>query len=94
MAFNRKSLITSCPASINEPPQVFDILSKDSSLNKDEWLTTTEAAAFLKVSEKSLLNACSNGQVPFRKFNRRNRYLKSELHNLLLSSTKRGSYGN
>jgi excisionase family DNA binding protein len=56
---------------------------------KQEWLTTDEAAEFLKVSAGCLRNLTSNGQVPFYKFGKRNRYLKSELHEMLLSE-KRG----
>ena len=58
--------------------------------NLDEWLTTREAAAFLKVSESVLRNMCSNGQVPFYKLESRNRYRRDDLMNLLLNSKKGG----
>ena len=56
---------------------------------EEEWLTTEEAAEYLKISPGSLRNMTSNGQVPFYKLARRNRYLKSELKDMLLKE-KRG----
>jgi excisionase family DNA binding protein len=55
----------------------------------EEWLTTEEAAAFLKIGVATLRNMTSNGHVPYYKLGRRNRYLKSELHKMMLSE-KRG----
>ena len=55
----------------------------------EDWLTTPEAAKFLKISEATLRNLTSNGRVPYYKWQRRNRYRKSELTQLLLSG-KRG----
>lgn len=55
----------------------------------EEWLTTEEAAEYLKISAASLRNMTSNGQVPFYKLARRNRYLKSELREMLFKE-KRG----
>ena len=60
-------------------------------IEEDEWLTTDEAARFLKVTKASLLNLSSNGKVPYYEFQRRNRYLKSELSKVLLV-TKRGGF--
>jgi excisionase family DNA binding protein len=57
--------------------------------NTYEWLTSREAAEYLKISVGTLLNLTSRGAVPFYKFGRRNRYLKSELRRLLLGQ-KRG----
>lgn len=48
-----------------------------------EWLNTEEAAAFLKISVKTLRNKSSNGTIPFHKFSRLNRYKKSELAQLI-----------
>ncbi len=62
-----------------------------SSLKTEEWMTTEEAADFLRVSAASLLNLSSNGKIPYYKFQRRNRYLKSDLLSLLLS-TKKGAF--
>ncbi|MGE3341692.1 MAG: helix-turn-helix domain-containing protein [Candidatus Altimarinota bacterium] len=56
---------------------------------EEEWLTTEEAAEYLKISAASLRNMTSNGQVPFYKLARRNRYLKTELKEMLLKE-KRG----
>lgn len=58
-----------------------------------EWLNSLEAAQFLRLSVKALRNKTSNGQVPFHKFGRLNRYRRDELEVLLLSK-KRGKYGN
>jgi len=60
----------------------------------DEWLTTKEASELLKISEKTLLNLASVGKVPFYKLGRRNRYLKSELNDLLLSEKRGVLYDN
>ncbi len=65
-----------------------------SSLTKEEWMTTQEAADYLRVSPASLLNMVSNGKVPYYKFQRRNRYLKSDLLRLLLSERRGISNGN
>ncbi len=67
--------------------------SKRSMKTEDEWLTSDEAAEFLRVSVKTLLNMVSSGKIPYYKLSNRNRYLKSELQELLLSN-KRGFYGN
>ena len=56
----------------------------------DEWLTTKEAAEFLKISPSRLLNLCSLGEIPYSKLKRRNRYLKSDLQSLLLTTKKGG----
>lgn len=63
----------------------------EGSLTTKEILTTLEAASLLGISKKSLLNLSSNGKVPYYKFQRRNRYLRSELLKLLLV-TKRGGF--
>jgi excisionase family DNA binding protein len=62
-----------------------------SSLKKQEIMTTAEAADYLRIPKASLLNLSSNGKVPYYKFQRRNRYLKSDLLKLLLSN-KRGEF--
>lgn len=69
-------------------------ISSLKSESNDEWLTTPEAAAFLKISPKFLLNLASYGRVPFYKFGRSNRYLKSELEQLLRAHPKGISHGN
>ena len=55
-----------------------------SLITEYEWLTTCEAAMYLRLTVKALHNMTSNGQVPVHKLGRRNRYLKSELKRLLL----------
>lgn len=64
------------------------------SLTTEEWMTTEEAAAYLKIPKASLLNLSSNGKVPYYKFQRRNRYLKSDLLKLLMSNRQGGFNGN
>ena len=59
-----------------------------------EWLTTEEAARYLKVSIQSLRNLTSNGKVPYYKFESRNRYRLEELRKLLLKNPRGGFYGN
>ena len=61
---------------------------------KTEWLTSEEAASYLRVSVKSLFNLCSNGQLTYYKFKKRNRYKRSELEALLLSNKRGGFNGN
>ena len=53
-----------------------------------KWLTTEEAAAFLKIDKGTLLNYVSNGMIPYYKLGRRNRYLQSELDQLLKTKPK------
>lgn len=50
---------------------------------EEEWLNSKEAAAYLKISLKTLMNLCSNGSIQFYKFGRLNRYKKSELIQLI-----------
>jgi excisionase family DNA binding protein len=61
------------------------------SLATEDVMTTAEAADFLRIPKGSLLNLSSNGKVPYYKFQRRNRYLRSDLLQLLLS-TKKGAF--
>ncbi len=74
------------------------IHTKDRSRESDsdcslttEWLTTFEAADYLKVSVGTLRNMTSNGRVPYFKLDRRNRYRLCDLRGLLLSQ-KRGGF--
>lgn len=53
------------------------------------WMDSSEAASYLRISVKTLMNLSSNGAIPFYKFGRRNRYLKEELDQILLQN-KRG----
>lgn len=53
-----------------------------------EILTSAEAAKYLGISSSRLYNLTSNGAIPYYKFGRSNRYLVSELKELLLSQPK------
>lgn len=66
----------------------------DCSLKIREWMTTEDAATYLGVSVGSLRNMASNGQVPYHKLGRRNRYSVVELRQLLLSQKRGGCHGN
>jgi excisionase family DNA binding protein len=70
--------------------------TKDRSLKTEykEWLTSQEAADYLGISTASLMNFTSNGRVPFYKFGRSNRYLVSELRELLMSHPQGERHGN
>ena len=50
----------------------------------EEWLSTVEAAAYLKISPRSLLNMCSNGSISYYKLGNRNRYRRDDLEKLLV----------
>lgn len=52
------------------------------------WMSSAEAAQFLGISAKSLLNMTSNGKIPYYKLGRRNRYLKADLNKLLLENRR------
>ncbi|MGE0525673.1 MAG: helix-turn-helix domain-containing protein [Bdellovibrionales bacterium] len=54
-------------------------------------MTTEEAAHHLRISPATLRNLTSNGEIPYYKFGRRNRYLRCDL-NQLLSANKRGGF--
>jgi len=62
--------------------------------NLEKWLTTEEAAQYLRISPKCLLNLTSQGKVRYYKLGRRNRFLLSELKQLLLAQPRGGLYGN
>lgn len=66
------------------------------SLTIQEWLTTDEAAEYLRVSIGSLRNMTSNGKIPFYKIpgTRLNRYRLADLRELLLSEKRGGFHGN
>jgi hypothetical protein len=59
-------------------------------IEEDEVLDSKSAAKLLGITVVSLFNLCSQGKVPYYKFGRRNRYLKSELLNLLLATPRGG----
>lgn len=63
------------------------------SVGAREWMTTEQAAKYLGLSAGALRNMTSNGQVPYHKLGRRNRYHVVELRRLLLSQ-RGGCSGN
>lgn len=85
-----KTLKTPSDSSIKSQHSFFENQKAESSICDDEFFTSKEAAAFLKISEAALRNKTSSGQIPYYKFFRSNRYKKSDLLNLLLSN-KRGA---
>lgn len=60
------------------------------TIENEEWLTSQEAADFLKISLQSLFNRVSMGQIPYYKFGRSNRYRLSDLKKLLLGHPRGG----
>lgn len=85
-----KKLKTPLASTIKPEQSFFENQKAESSICDEEFLTSKEAAAFLKISEAVLRNKTSSGQIPYYKFFRSNRYKKSDLLNLLLSN-KRGA---
>ena len=59
-----------------------------------EWLTSAEAAQYMRISKAQLMNLVSSGRVPYFKWGRSNRYLVSELRELLMSHPKGERHGN
>jgi len=61
------------------------------SLIKDQpmqWLTTKQAAQYLGITEKALHNLNSLGRIPYFKFGRSNRYLRTALDKLIMTSPR------
>lgn len=58
----------------------------NSPIDFDEWLTSKEAAQYLRVSVGSLRNMVSNGQIPHFKLFGRNRFHRKDLRQLLKKS--------
>jgi len=59
----------------------------------DVWLDTNSASKYLGISPKSLLNEVSQGKIPYYKLGKRNRYLKSELDQLILQNLRGPLWG-
>jgi len=58
----------------------------DSLMNgTDKFLTTNQAAEYLGITPAVLRNEVHAGNVPYYKFGRRNRYLKSKLTEMILN---------
>jgi excisionase family DNA binding protein len=62
---------------------------KTPSLENVRWLTSGEAAQYLRVSVSSLKMMVYRGQVRVRKLGRRNRFLRDELDRLITSPNER-----
>lgn len=62
---------------------------KTPSLESVRWLTSGEAAQYLRVSVSSLKMMVYRGQVRVRKLGRRNRFLRDELDRLITSPNER-----
>ena len=78
ISLKNKKLPTTCgqQTSMLEPPNGSLTIFND-------YLCTKKAAAYLSISEATLRNLCSNGQVVYYKFGRRSRFLKSDLDSLM-----------
>ena len=49
------------------------------------WMTVEEVAIYLRLSKKVIYNLTSNGYLPYYKIGQRNRFLKSEIDELVQS---------
>ena len=54
----------------------------------DKWMTSPQVAMHLGISLDRLYNDISQGKIPYYKYGRSNRYLRSEIDRLLLSNPK------
>jgi len=57
----------------------------NASLNGVRWLTTSEAAQYLRVSISGIKSMIFRGQIRVHKLGRRNRFLRDELDRLIRS---------
>ncbi|PLX00995.1 MAG: DNA-binding protein [Marinilabiliales bacterium] len=64
---------------INELKRELKDIRKENLELQDEWLSTAEAAKFLKVSKKTLLRYRNMGKLPYSKDGRKVRYKKSDI---------------
>lgn len=61
----------------------------------NDYLNSKEAASYLKITEATLRNMCSNGQLVYYKLGRRNRFLKNDLDSIMSRvNGKDKRYGN
>lgn len=60
-----------------------------------DWLTVTEACAYLKVSRRTLYRWCDEGKLPFYEMEGggRRRFDKADLDGLLKLGTPGGAHG-
>ena len=75
------------PTPAGAKAQLFD----NQICQSQEWLTTEETAAYLRISVGALRNMTCNGQVPYHKLFGRNRYKIEDLRNLHLKRKSGGS---
>lgn len=68
--------------------ETIDNLKEECHKTDSIWFNSTQAANYLKVDTFTLRNLSSNGQIPYYKLGRSNRYLKSELDRLILSNPR------
>lgn len=64
---------------IRDLKQKLEKISKDNEELKEEWLSTEEAAEFLKVGKKSLQRYRNAGKLAYSKDGKTIRYRKSDL---------------
>lgn len=66
----------------------FEKLAGESKASQDHvrWLTTSEAAQYLRISISSIKTMIYRGQVRVHKLGRRNRFLREELERLITLS--------
>lgn len=62
----------------------------DNRIEEDEWMSSEEAAQYLKLSIGSLRNLVSSGIITYYKLGARNRYRRSDLRDLLLRQKRGG----
>ncbi|MBF0313608.1 MAG: helix-turn-helix domain-containing protein [Oligoflexia bacterium] len=63
--------------------------SDDYHLNQI-WMTTKEAASYLRISTHALFNEGTRGRIVPYKLGRRNRYLKKDLDDMLVNQSRNG----
>jgi excisionase family DNA binding protein len=57
---------------------------------KQEILTASGVAEYLKISKSEVYNLCSLGKIRYFKIGRRSRFLKSDLDELLFANARGG----
>lgn len=78
---NPKTTCYSSQAGSNESATLFENL---------KWMTTSEAATYLRKSSNAIRTAVCRGQITARKFRRRLYFKRSELDRLIETSTTVG----
>ena len=64
---------------IKELKKAIENINKENADLQDEWLSTDEAAEFLKVNKKTLQRYRNAGKLAFSKDGRKIRYKKSDI---------------